>query len=153
MTPKQKIDYMHEILCSEISKYGELILRVKTNSMEPAIHPLDRVVISPCLYESLFPGDMVVFKDKSDFIIHRMVSKYVNGKEYIITKGDRSPFFDPPVRFDKLLGKITGIIKFGTGKLIHADSLWFKILSLLNIVFWIPFSLKYKWRFKTLWGL
>jgi signal peptidase I len=50
-------------------------------------------------------GDVIIFRDKSEFIIHRIV-KIEN--DQFITKGDRSLFLDDlPITRSQVLGKIT----------------------------------------------
>jgi len=48
-------------------------------------------------------GDVVLLKMKNGFLLHRVLFVF---KNFVITKGDRSPFIDPPSEKKNVIGKI-----------------------------------------------
>ena len=66
----------------------------------------ETVIIRKTAPENIFTGDIVVFRQDRDFVIHRLIYKYTrNGIQYFLTKGDLKNNFDNPVQADMLLGK------------------------------------------------
>jgi signal peptidase I len=126
------------------------LLRIKPAgySMFPAIRPGDVVIIAPVKNRSnLTPGDIVVFKRDSDFVLHRLTD-IRNHEENIlcVTRGDSSTNEDKPITADEIIGVVTTIetkrrrmqphrhnIHYRCNramvKIIH---LWNKLLRLIN---------------------
>jgi len=88
-------------------------LRIKPAgySMFPAIRPGDVVVIAPVNNPStLTPGDIVVFKRDSDFVLHRLTDiRYHEEDIYCTTRGDSSVNEDLPGTADKIIAIVTTI--------------------------------------------
>jgi len=98
---------------SIIRKYIEDGKRIKFivngNSMSPFIKSGERVEIERA--DRIRIGDVVLLKMKNDFLLHRVIFVFRN---FVITKGDRSPLIDPPSQKKNVLGKVRkdeGILK------------------------------------------
>ena len=84
----------------------QLRLRVNGESMAPLIHPGDTVIIVYCQPDELRCGDLVLIRRENDLVTHRLIGRTDQGW---ITKGDGSPWADPLVKEDCLLGKAVAI--------------------------------------------
>ena len=90
-------------------------LRIKPTgySMFPAIHPGDIIIIAPVKNRSkLTPGDIVVYKRDSDFVLHRLTDiRHHENNILFFTRGDSSINEDLPIKADKIIGVVTTIEK------------------------------------------
>jgi len=77
------------------------------SSMLPSIWPGDVLLIESARSQQFEPGDVVVIRESSGLLIHRLICK--NG--CWITRGDAMPQDDPPVRPGDVLGKVTKICR------------------------------------------
>ena len=69
---------------------------VEGRSMEPTMHTGDLVFLRSEPPEKIKPGDVVVYKTDSRYIIHRVINVYVyKGNYCYIVKGDNNPVPDP----------------------------------------------------------
>jgi phage repressor protein C with HTH and peptisase S24 domain len=65
--------FLKEVSLSLLSEGKSLRIKAGGYSMFPAIHPCDIVIIAPVHNQSnLIPGDIIVFKRDSDFVLHRL---------------------------------------------------------------------------------
>ncbi len=86
-------------------------LQGKGSSMEPVIPSEYFVRIVPA--SGLKEGDIVALWMSGELIIiHRVIKVGTrDGALYVITKGDNSPYTDPPVLFDRVIGKVSEITR------------------------------------------
>lgn len=107
-------------------------LKVKADgySMFPAIKPGSVILIEP-LQEGLtpLPGEIIAWKRESGFVVHRLVRvAEENNIKSFITRGDSSPYEDPPVSPDQVAGKViqvetrSGIVVASGNELIRKPS-------------------------------
>lgn len=77
---------LFELVEESIEKGLEVKLRIRGNSMSPLlIDGVDVVTLKPFLPEKLVKGDIIFFRYKEGYILHRIV-EIDNNK--IVTKGD-----------------------------------------------------------------
>jgi signal peptidase I len=94
-------------LARELSESGQrLKLEVTSRSMLPVLRPGDRIVVQNTGAESLGIGDLVIASRQGEFITHRLVGL---GSKECYTKGDNARYLDPPVPFERILGKVIAI--------------------------------------------
>ena len=121
--PKQVINnksnniFLKEVSLSLLAEGKSLRIKPTGYSMFPAIRPGDIVIIAPVNNRSnLTPGDIVVFKRDSDFVLHRLTDiRHHNDNIFCITRGDSSINEDKPITVDKIVGVVT-IIETKQGK-------------------------------------
>ena len=70
------------------------------------LRPGDRIVVQNTGAESLGIGDLVIASRQGEFITHRLVGL---GSKECYTKGDNARYLDPPVPFERILGKVIAI--------------------------------------------
>ncbi len=81
-------------------------------SMKPALADGDIISIKPVLPESLFLGDLVVYRKCGQFIVHRFLyRKFVkSGLNEIVAKADNSFIKDAPFSYSCLCGKAVRVL-------------------------------------------
>jgi signal peptidase I len=89
-----------------LAGYGVSI--ILSDSMEPELSVNDIAIIKQT--HDVSTGDVIVYQNGADLIIHRVVSKH-SGK--IWTKGDAVDKIDDPVDISDVMGKM--IFSFSTG--------------------------------------
>lgn len=93
---------------------GTLTLQVTGWSMLPTIFPGDRLVIERNSGESPRNGDIVLVSRDDRLFAHRLVRKGVmDDRLRVWTQGDSMVAPDPPVDEDKMLGKVSAIMRDG----------------------------------------
>ncbi len=115
--PKQVINnksnniFLKEVSLSLLAEGKSLRIKPTGYSMFPAIRPGNIVIIAPVKNRSnLTPGDIVVFKRDSDFVLHRLIDiRYHNDNIFCTTRGDSSINEDKPITVDKIIGVVTTI--------------------------------------------
>src|SRR5690349_17522257 len=106
-----KRDLLHEVLHS----FGEVRLRVHGTSMLPAIWPGDTVTVRGIQIAQLQLGDIVLFGRDDRLYAHRLIRKFIrDGREFLITRGDRHRQSDPPVSAEEVLGRVESILREGS---------------------------------------
>jgi hypothetical protein len=94
-------------LAAQGLQQGErLRLRVSGASMAPLLRPGETVVAAACQPEEFQVGDLVLIRRGADLVTHRLIGREVQGW---ITKGDGSPWADPPAAADCLLGRAVAL--------------------------------------------
>ena len=71
------------------------LLRISGGSMEPELHDGDAVLVSNAKFDSLRIGDVIVFSNSDELIVHK-ITKIDEG--YVITQGTANKDPDEPVR-------------------------------------------------------
>lgn len=108
-----------EAIESGSSSDGPLIaVSVTGASMFPVLFSGDKVLVKKSSLEELSVGDIVVWSDAArQHVAHRIVS-IDTSPALITTKGDVSHQADPPVEFDRVLGKVVAVLQNGETKWI-----------------------------------
>ena len=153
--PKQVINnksnniFLKEVSLSLLAEGKSLRIKPTGYSMFPAIRPGDIVIIAPVKNQSnLTPGDIVVFKRDSDFVLHRLTDiQPRDDNPVFITRGDSAINEDKPITVDKIVGVVT-IIETKQGKtmphrrninynrnraMVKLIHLWNKLLRVIRI--------------------
>ncbi len=90
-----------------VMPFNKTIAYVLTGSMEPTIGINDLIVVEKTNdYEV---GDIVVFQDKHQLVVHRIIS--IDG-ETIVTAGDANDGNDDPINIAAIQGEVVKIIPF-----------------------------------------
>jgi len=92
---------MKHVIRDSIESGKRVRFVVKGNSMSPFINSGEKVEIEKV--ERIRIGDVVLLKLKDDFLLHRVLFVFRN---FVITKGDRSPFIDPPSQRKNVIGRV-----------------------------------------------
>jgi len=103
--------FLKEVSLSLLAEGKSLRIKPTGYSMFPAIQPNDIVIIAPVNNQSkLTPGDIVVFRRDSDFVLHRLTDiRHQEENVFYITQGDSSINEDKPITADKICGVVTTI--------------------------------------------
>ncbi|MBW6473905.1 MAG: S24/S26 family peptidase, partial [Anaerolineaceae bacterium] len=100
---------IHAQIISGLLEKGTFRFKVTGNCMWPLIQKGDWVFVQPVLTDpEIQTGEIVLMDHGVDFVVHRLVG--INNSE-IITQGDWSKFPDPPVKRERILGKVILIEK------------------------------------------
>ena len=94
-----------------IEEKKEIVFNVTSWSMRPILSAGDVVLIKKM--DTYRRGDVIIFLRKDNFVVHRILFKIF---KLFFTKGDALFFFDFPVSYDKILGKVVLIKKFIVNK-------------------------------------
>ncbi|MBA4386568.1 MAG: hypothetical protein C0404_01225 [Verrucomicrobia bacterium] len=108
--------YCVESLAPDLLRKGRgVVIRVTGRSMLPFISPGDAISVAPAIPDKLRPGDIVLIQLKSGRLLAHRIVKLSRTKEItcIEVRGDAG--YDQLEQFtpDRILGKVTGIIKPG----------------------------------------
>lgn len=90
---------------------GHLRLRVRGQSMMPAIWPGDMVEVESCALSDTEPDGIVLSFREGRFFLHRFLDR--DGDAGYMTRGDSMPFPDPAFRSDALLGRVVAVSRNG----------------------------------------
>ena len=103
--------FLKEVSLSLLAEGKSLRIKPSGYSMFPATRPGDIVIIAPVKNRSnLTPGDIVVYKRDSDFVLHRLIDiRHQKEGAFYITRGDSSKNEDKPITADKIVGVVTTI--------------------------------------------
>ena len=103
--------FLKEVSLSLLAEGKSLRIKPAGYSMFPAIRPGDIIIIATVKNRSnLTPGDIVVFKRDSDFVLHRLTDiRHQDDNIYCITRGDSSVNEDKPIIADKIIAVVTTI--------------------------------------------
>jgi signal peptidase I len=83
--------------------------KVTGNCMWPIIRKGDWVIVEPILTDTgIQIGEIILMDRGEDFVVHRLVR--INNCE-VITQGDWPRLPDPPIKREKILGKVIQIDK------------------------------------------
>ena len=108
---RSDIIFLKDVSLSLLAEGKSLRIKPTGYSMFPAIRPGDIVIIVPVKNRSnLTPGDIVVFKRASDFVLHRLIDiRHHNDNIFCTTRGDSSINEDLPITAEKIIGVVTTI--------------------------------------------
>ena len=96
--------------------FGFGVSVVLSGSMEPHLHVNDLVIVTPA--DSYSAGDVVVFQQNGDLIIHRIIA-IDEAAGTLTTKGDANNTEDEPVALDQVKGRESFRVPFA-GLLVRA---------------------------------
>ena len=126
----------NDLMLEALKKGRILRFRALGSSMYPFIRSRDLVTIVPVNENNINLGDIIFYKRKSNFILHRLVEINKNNKEiFFITKGDFLPSNDEPFNITDIYGKVIKIER--NKKSIDISSMLWKINEWVSIN--IPF--------------
>ena len=120
--------FLKEVSLSLLTEGKSLRIKPAGYSMFPAIRPGNIVIIAPVKDRSkLTPGDIIVFKRESDFVLHRLTDiRHRDDNTIFITQGDSSINEDLPITADKITGVVT-IIETKLGKTMpHRRKIYYR---------------------------
>ncbi|TLS49387.1 hypothetical protein FE782_25040 [Paenibacillus antri] len=128
-----------ELLAASLRKGGWLDLPAQGRSMFPLIRQGDSCRFIPCPAPSLRRGDVVLYYAETEQLVaHRLLKvESANGERLYLFKGDANLSCDPPVREERILGKLASVRKRGRKRGIEAGGFAFRAWSLL--VLSLPF--------------
>lgn len=93
-------------LIESYKKSPKSCLKVIGNSMFPLLRKGDWVDVEISGKKSLKPGDIILFHNHQRFVVHRIVSIF---NDYLLTKGDWSKSYDPPINMQDIIGRVISI--------------------------------------------
>jgi hypothetical protein len=103
------------LVAEALRTWGVLKIRATGVSMLPTLWPGDLLTVQSRRLEEIEPGEIVLYRRRNRFFIHRAVSKCLIGDGlFLIARGDSMPEADPPVRIGQVLGKITEVERDGS---------------------------------------
>ncbi len=77
----------------------------RRTSMLPTLAPGELIRVAPVAWDSLAPGEVVVFRAGNAFVAHRLVWR----RGFVaVTKGDNNAFCDPPISVFDIVGVVEG---------------------------------------------
>ena len=86
--------------------FGFGVAVVLSGSMEPTLKVNEVVFVSPVKDQSsLNVGDIIVYQQEGDLIIHRIIALNEDG-ETLVTKGDNNNVEDEPIFYTQVKGKL-----------------------------------------------
>jgi hypothetical protein len=104
---------------NEIAEGKPVRFRLKGNSMFPLLrNGKDSVILEKCLSSDLNPMDVVLFRYRGSYVLHRIIQR--TGDELLI-QGDGSIVAMEQCSIKDVVGKVTGICR-PSGKVVSVKS-------------------------------
>jgi signal peptidase len=102
------------VLLANLGNHFSVVFPVEGHSMDPTIVQGDLAIIQPVSIATIRVGDMIVYKDGSIDVIHRVIRIQGSGtNEALTVKGDNNNFPDPVhVTGDLLVGKVDAVVLY-----------------------------------------
>jgi signal peptidase I len=97
-----------EILIDLLQKGHAVQFQARGDSMDPLIRDRDYLHVEPC--DSFGVGDVVLVLAERGLTAHRVVSLRDG---LVVTRGDNAPAADDAVAREKVLGKVTAVLRDG----------------------------------------
>ena len=133
---------------------GHILIKIVGTSMLPLLRHGSSARVELCSFEDMRPGDLAVFKNEGgEFVCHRVFEKHRQGEEWFLkTKGDALFYFDPFVKKESFVGKLT-IVNIGFFR-VNVDNFLCRLLGLgLGCI--VPFIVrpisKLKYALRSIW--
>lgn len=132
-------DAFFNLVEDEISNGRKVQFRIKGDSMSPLLRDnKDDIVLYPCVGDELSPMDIVLFRYKGKYLLHRIIRREGN-RLYI--QGDGSYIAKEECFIDDVIGKVQMIVR-PSGKIISVNSwqwrwlsyIWLKIRIIRNLL-------------------
>jgi signal peptidase I len=117
--------YLEPVMSIWAARREKTECRISGFCMVPVIGHGDTLVIQHGR-DRIRRGDIIVFRQDGKLAVHRLIrrEKTATGEKFY-TKGDRRPFFDPPVHPDQVQGKV--IESRGAHGALHFTSDFWKV--------------------------
>jgi len=114
MIRRQLQSFSYRVLQSELVAGRDVMVRIASYSMAPALQPGDRLTVSPVEVCRLVPGVIILFQKGGDFVAHR-IRRICNeaGVLRFVTRGDHSPFADRSLDREAILGYVRAVERKG----------------------------------------
>jgi len=114
-------------------EHSVIEVEVRGNCMRYLFREGESVFASDGIINTVFPGDIIVYKDGDGFVVHRVMLKWSkNGSPVFITRGDMCFLPDKPVTGDRVKGKV---IFTGKMDLVSAQG---KFVSYIICIYSMP---------------
>ncbi len=110
-------------VAEEITEGKSVILRVKGKSMVPFLHEGDIITLIPCDKNSLQVGDIVLFRYRKNYFLHRIIKK---NKEKLILQGDAIIRVKEKTTTKRVIALLQQVER-KNGKIINCRSLAWKL--------------------------
>lgn len=97
----------------QLSPWGTGFFNVVSGSMAPAVPVGSIIFVNAVPAETIEVGDIIAYISISEdtVITHRVVDKVIQGGQYVFTtKGDGNRNTDPPMWYDRIIGRVFYII-------------------------------------------
>lgn len=132
-----------ELLNGAIRENKEIALESIGDCMQPLLKEGDKISFKKVDINKLRLPDLIVFKEKNNYISHRFIKTVrKNDRTYIISRSDVFRKYDYPIAEEDFIGLITKIGK--VNKTIYLDTFKGRLKSYLNIFIAPLFLLKRK---------
>jgi signal peptidase I len=103
-----------ELAAEVLRSSGTLRLKVTGTSMLPTVFPGDTLIVEHADFANAQAGDIVLVGRNGRLFAHRLVDKIaVADRSAALTKGDSMAHADPLVDRDKVLGRVSSILRNG----------------------------------------
>lgn len=113
---------------SELSQGRSAQFRVKGNSMFPLLsNGKDSVVLCRCNAADLKPMDVVLFRYRGSYVLHRIISR---DGEFLSIQGDGSYVAKETCTTDDVVGKVTAVVR-KSGRRVSTNSWRWRIPSFI----------------------
>ncbi len=110
-----------------LTRDGSVWVREASSSMVPLIRPGDRLQLERADRRRIVPGTVIAYRGESRLVVHRVLSR---GDFGVTTKGDALTDPDPPVSWDRVVGRITAL-RSGGGRVLEFDEFPWPLLDRL----------------------
>lgn len=119
-------------------------LPVTGNSMLPLFCPGDQAIIRHG-NANIRRGEIIVFQRNNQLTIHRVIHIHHDSQQgtVITTKGDNLTYFDAPVQFDQVIGRVQAVQR--DGRTINLDTLGWRAVGRLIAIFTPGWRKIYGW--------
>jgi signal peptidase I len=98
-------------------------ITVTSNSMSPLLQAGDNIVVSAAAANQLQAGDIIIVNTDKGFLTHRFWGfATAGGQAYLLTRGDKPWWFDPPSLATNLLGRVTARLRHN--RILALDMGW-----------------------------
>ncbi len=100
-------EIISEIVAQALKQGQRPFVTVSSSSMVPLLKVGDNIRLAPVSIQDLSPGEIVVLETRDGMLAHRFLGlDSRQGKQILVTKGDRLEKLDPPIFSDKLIGRV-----------------------------------------------
>lgn len=114
------------LLLQAINSNQRPFIGVRSDSMAPILRRGDQIQLGPVAGEGPDLGDIIVLGSLDDLLAHRYWGQIVlAGETYLLTRGDRLPYYDTPVPESQLRALVVGRRRSGRFlPLDHGKGAW-----------------------------
>lgn len=128
----------NKLLLDALEQDRPAFVTVQSNSMTPLFRAGDQLQIASLNALSPEPGDVIVFGELGDWVAHRYWGvRTLNDRAFLLTRGDRLPYFDRFVAADQVKAVI--VARRRSGRLLPIDR---GVGAMLNRCLWFLLRLE-----------